>query len=199
MSGAWKEALKAGIHCVKGALHTQPPHAGSGLCMRRVVDDFRFALLRHWTLYDAMRHSTYVAVRLQTWTDSGQRRLQELLARMGFLLSDCCQDYGEAQLHTLYRAVTADTRLLSQIQLRPGSACYADCPRCHRLASSVPARLLSGNCRTMLELCMALCSLATASLHCQPRMPKLGPLRRSMWPLIGRRLAQTLAVTACRT
>ena len=73
---------------------TRPHMSLHELGVRRVVDDFRFALLRHWTLYDAMRHSTYVAVRLQTWTDSGQRKLQELLARMGFLLSDCCHDYG---------------------------------------------------------------------------------------------------------
>ena len=60
-----------------------------------MVEDFRFALLRHWSLYEAMLHSTYVAVRLQTWTDHGRRRLQELLARMGFLLAECCHDYGE--------------------------------------------------------------------------------------------------------
>ena len=60
-----------------------------------MVEDFRFALMRHWSLYDAMLHSTYVAVRLQTWTDHGRRRLQELLARMGFLLAECCNDFGE--------------------------------------------------------------------------------------------------------
>ena len=63
-----------------------------------MVEDFRFALLRHWSLYEAMLHSSYVAVRLQTWTDHGRRRLQELLARMGFLLTECCHDYGASRV-----------------------------------------------------------------------------------------------------
>ncbi|KAL3155459.1 hypothetical protein ABBQ38_011015 [Trebouxia sp. C0009 RCD-2024] len=48
------------------------------------IDDYRFPLMRHWSLYEAMLHSTYVAVRLQTWHDKGRRLLQEMLVKMGF-------------------------------------------------------------------------------------------------------------------
>lgn len=50
------------------------------------ADDYRFALLRHWSLYDAMMFSGYVATRLQTWRDKGRQNLELLLAKMGFPL-----------------------------------------------------------------------------------------------------------------
>ena len=75
------------------ALTTVCPRAGK---------DFRFALLRHWSLYDAMLHSSHVAVRLQTWADKGRRKLEELLAKMGFRIKDCKLDYCEPRSnHTL--------------------------------------------------------------------------------------------------
>ena len=58
------------------------------------MEDFRFTLMRHWTLYDAMLHSTYVAARMHTYTDKGQRKLNDLLAKMGFRIKDCKHDYG---------------------------------------------------------------------------------------------------------
>ncbi len=64
--------------------------------MHREADDFRFGLARHWTLYDAMMHSAFVAVRMQTWHDKGRRQLEELLAKMGFKLKECKQDSGRA-------------------------------------------------------------------------------------------------------
>ena len=60
------------------------------------MEDFRFTLMRHWTLYDAMLHSTYVAVRMHTYTDKGRRSLNDLLAKMGFRIKDCQHDYGTA-------------------------------------------------------------------------------------------------------
>ena len=35
----------------------------------RATDELRFALFRHWTLYDAMFHSSYVASKLGIWKD----------------------------------------------------------------------------------------------------------------------------------
>lgn len=40
--------------------------------------------MRHWTLYEAILHASYVAVRLQTWHDKGRRLTQEMLVKMGF-------------------------------------------------------------------------------------------------------------------
>jgi cell division control protein 45 len=47
------------------------------------TDELRFMLFRHWTLYDAMLHSGYVAGRLGIWKEKGRKRLQGLLAKMG--------------------------------------------------------------------------------------------------------------------
>jgi cell division control protein 45 len=64
--------------------------AGKILCQK----DFKFMLLRHWTLYDSMRYSNYVATKLQVYTTQGKQRLKELLARMGFPLEECQQSYA---------------------------------------------------------------------------------------------------------
>ncbi|KAK9373120.1 CDC45 family [Lipomyces chichibuensis] len=52
-----------------------------------IQPDFRMFLLRHWTLYDAILHSPYVASRLQLWTDDGRKKLHKMLAKMGVSLS----------------------------------------------------------------------------------------------------------------
>lgn len=49
----------------------------------RSTDELRFALFRHWTLYDAMFHSSYVASKLGIWKEQGRKRLTGLLAKMG--------------------------------------------------------------------------------------------------------------------
>lgn len=46
-------------------------------------EELRFMLFRHWTLYDAMLHSGYVAGRLGIWKEKGRKKLQGLLAKMG--------------------------------------------------------------------------------------------------------------------
>ncbi|KAK5705989.1 DNA replication initiation factor cdc45, partial [Elasticomyces elasticus] len=43
----------------------------------------RFILIRHWSLYDSMLHSPYLASRLHVWTENGKKRLHKLLAKMG--------------------------------------------------------------------------------------------------------------------
>ena len=51
-------------------------------------------LFRHWNLYDAMYHSSYVASKLGIWKERGRKRLSGLLARMGFSLADTQQPYS---------------------------------------------------------------------------------------------------------
>lgn len=53
----------------------------------RPSDELRFALFRHWNLYDAMYHSPYVASKLGIWKERGRRKLGGLLAKMGCVLS----------------------------------------------------------------------------------------------------------------
>lgn len=57
-------------------------------------DEFRFVLFRHWNLYDSMLHSGYVAGRMGIWKERGRKKLQGLLAKMGFSLLQCQQAYA---------------------------------------------------------------------------------------------------------
>ena len=50
-------------------------------------EEFRFVMLRHWSLYDAMTHSPYVATRLQTWREHGRASLHSLRAHLGLPLA----------------------------------------------------------------------------------------------------------------
>jgi|SRR5882762_2998815 len=51
----------------------------------RATEELRFMLFRHWTLYDAMYHSSYVAGKLGIWKERGRKRLTGLLAKMGYV------------------------------------------------------------------------------------------------------------------
>ncbi|KAI4107772.1 MAG: hypothetical protein L6R37_001458 [Teloschistes peruensis] len=59
----------------------------------RLSPEPRFLLIRHWSLYDSMLHSPYLAARLHIWSDVGRKRLHKLLAKMGVSLSQCKQSY----------------------------------------------------------------------------------------------------------
>ena len=59
----------------------------------RLSPEPRFLLIRHWSLYDSMLHSPYLASRLHTWSDVGRKRLHKLLAKMGVSLTQCKQSY----------------------------------------------------------------------------------------------------------
>lgn len=50
----------------------------------RATEELRFTLFRHWTLYDAMYHSSYVANKLGIWRERGRKKLTGLLAKMGY-------------------------------------------------------------------------------------------------------------------
>jgi cell division control protein 45 len=59
----------------------------------RSTVELRFTLLRHWSLYDAMIHSSYVASKLATWKERGRRKLVGLFAKMGYSIPDAQQSY----------------------------------------------------------------------------------------------------------
>lgn len=46
-------------------------------------EEYRFMLFRHWSLYDSMFHSGYVANKLGVWREFGQKRLNNMFAKMG--------------------------------------------------------------------------------------------------------------------
>ncbi|PFH50087.1 hypothetical protein AMATHDRAFT_61914 [Amanita thiersii Skay4041] len=64
----------------------------------RSTDELRFMLFRHWTLYDAMYHSSYVAGRLGIWKERGRKRLTGLLAKMGFSIPQTQQPYAHMDM-----------------------------------------------------------------------------------------------------
>lgn len=59
----------------------------------RLSPEPRFLLIRHWSLYESMLHSPYLAPRLHVWTENGRKRLHKLLAKMGISLTQCHQYY----------------------------------------------------------------------------------------------------------
>ena len=56
-------------------------------------EEFRLMLLRHWSLYDSLYHSSYVATRLGIWKERGRQKLIDLLTNSGFPLKESHQNY----------------------------------------------------------------------------------------------------------
>lgn len=50
-------------------------------------------LLRQWTVFEAMRHSRYVATRIGSWRQKGKQTIRNMLAKMGLSLEQCNQKY----------------------------------------------------------------------------------------------------------
>ena len=50
-------------------------------------------LLRHWTLYDSMFYSNYLAPRLKIWSENGKKELHRFIALMGIPLEEAKQKY----------------------------------------------------------------------------------------------------------
>ena len=63
----------------------------------RPVTDMRLALLRHWTLYEALLYANYVAVRMHTYNDAGRNKMEDLLVNMGVPLAQSKHSYSAPQ------------------------------------------------------------------------------------------------------
>ena len=50
----------------------------------RYSEEYRFILIRHWSLYEAMLHSSFVISKFQMWKEKGRKLLDNLLASMGY-------------------------------------------------------------------------------------------------------------------
>ncbi|KAJ5901641.1 hypothetical protein N7495_002169 [Penicillium taxi] len=59
----------------------------------RISPEPRFLLVRHWSLYESMLHSPFLAPKLHVWTEYGRKRLHKFLAKMGISLTQCHQFY----------------------------------------------------------------------------------------------------------
>lgn len=58
------------------------------------VQELRLSLMRHWTVYEALHHSPYIASRLGLYQQAGREKLDIWLARMGIPLEECRQEYA---------------------------------------------------------------------------------------------------------
>lgn len=61
------------------------------------IEDFRFPLMRQWTLYESMQFSPYVAPRIRTWRQSGLGILDYLLVKMGYPQKQCHLSWGQME------------------------------------------------------------------------------------------------------
>lgn len=60
--------------------------------------EYRFMLTRHWTLYQSMMHSRYMATRLGVWRDKGRRMLETFIVKMGIPVAQCKTDYASMEM-----------------------------------------------------------------------------------------------------
>ena len=91
------------------------------VCRIAREDDYRFGLVREWSLWDAMMNSPYVAARLQTYSEKGRERLEFLLAKIGIPLREARSSF-QFDMKPHYHH-----RLQEQLTLHGMSYNLADC------------------------------------------------------------------------
>ena len=60
------------------------PRSASDFSITCEEREFRLMLFRHWSLWEGMYYSSYVAATLGIWKEKGRQRLTHLLAQMGY-------------------------------------------------------------------------------------------------------------------
>ncbi|KAJ7771680.1 CDC45-like protein [Mycena metata] len=105
ISRAYYDTYHAIYHDEVFRLNPQPPAAENAMVSLnpddlsvRATEELRFMLFRHWTLYDAMLHSSYVASKLGIWKERGRKKLTGLLAKMGFSILQTQQPYSHMDM-----------------------------------------------------------------------------------------------------
>ncbi|PNH02035.1 Cell division control protein 45 [Tetrabaena socialis] len=79
----WREVLAQHVK-----MHQDPAEEEEGITLPKhkvqveVCEDLRLTLMRHWTMEDSLRYTTYVAARLQTWRQKGLDNIRSLLTYM---------------------------------------------------------------------------------------------------------------------
>ena len=91
------------------------------VCRIAREDDYRFGLVREWSLWDAMMNSPYVAARLQTYSEKGKERLEFLLAKIGIPLREAKSSF-QFDMKPQYQV-----RLQEQLTLHGLSYNLGDC------------------------------------------------------------------------
>jgi cell division control protein 45 len=84
----------AGIQSVPDTSDMTPPSWTARKCVIQEQEELRFFLLQHWSLYQAMACSPYVASVLHPWSERGKKRLESLFAKMGIPLQESIQPFS---------------------------------------------------------------------------------------------------------
>ncbi|KAJ4844801.1 hypothetical protein Tsubulata_038680 [Turnera subulata] len=85
-------------------------------------DEPRLMLFREWNLFESMLYSSYIATKLKTWTDEGEKKLMRLLARMGFATAGCQGKFKYMTLELKPDVVYGLTALLESYVNSDGSS-----------------------------------------------------------------------------
>lgn len=112
-------------------------------------DEPRLMLLREWNLFDSMLCSSYIAPKLKTWSDNGLKKLQLLLARMGFALVDCQQKFQYMNLEVKKKMKDEFERFLPEYGLN--EIYYRSFLRLHGYSSKVSAADVVYGVTSLLE------------------------------------------------
>lgn len=75
--------------------------------------DYRFQLLRHWSLYESISYSPYMVMKMKLWNETGKNKLHEFLTRIGISLEDARQLYKFMSKDSQYKL---KTEILTQAQ-----------------------------------------------------------------------------------
>lgn len=91
--------------------------------------EYRCYLYRHWSLFESLVHSPYLAAKMGLWQSQGSLRLQELLAKIGLPLSLCKQAYAflTPRNKDLFRVEITKESTQDEYRLRNPSFTYMVC------------------------------------------------------------------------
>ena len=124
----------------------------------RVEDtmDYRFFLYRHWSLYESMYFSPYVASKLSTWKSQGGAKLQEMLAKIGLPLQECKQSYQfmNPQYRQKFRNLTEDGTIADEYDLKNPGILFHSFSRYASFKNPIAASDIVYSATALLEMCM---------------------------------------------
>merc|ERR1711871_1281799 len=124
----------------------------------RVEDilDYRFFLYRHWSLYDSMYYSPYVASKLSTWRAQGGAKLREMLAKIGLPLQECKQSYQfmNPQYRQKFRNLTEDGTIADEYDLKNPGILFHSFSRYASFKNPIAASDVVHSATALLEMCM---------------------------------------------
>lgn len=120
------------------------------------VQEFRFFMHRHWSLFDSMYHSPYIASKMPVWQAHGTAKLQELLAKMGMPLDACRrQSYNtiRADLRPHFKQQLLNEAVQADYNLKNPDIIYQSFSRFNSFKNPVGASDVVVAASTLLEMC----------------------------------------------